>query len=156
MTTLLFFFLITFALFSLELLLPGGILGILGIFLFFYSGWWVNQEMGSIAAVYFLSGSVVVHFIGIYLELQLLKKFGFGNKWLLKNKVEGHVNNSIRGDSALKGKLGIAETNLNPIGIIQVEDHSYEAYSKDGFIEQGERIIIQESNRFKITVHKQK
>lgn len=154
MTTLLFFFLVTFVLFSLELLLPGGILGFLGVILFCYSGWWIHQEMGTMAAVYFLSASIFLHFLGIYLELQILKRTGIGEKWLLKTKVEGHINNSIGGSSELEGKTGTATTNLNPIGIIQVDENSYEAYSQDGYISRGDNIIITQSNRFKIIVHK--
>jgi membrane-bound serine protease (ClpP class) len=152
MTDLLFFFLTTFVLFSLELILPGGILGILGVALYCYSGWWSFQNFGTVPTLFFLTGSVIIHLVGIYIELQILKKTSFGNKLLLKKTITGHVNTTTGGSFELKGKEGITQTNLHPHGMILVENKSYEAYCENGFIKKGTKIKIKTSNRYKIIV----
>lgn len=140
--------------FSLELLLPGGVLGMIALAILFYSAFWCFEEMGSLYCIYYITLSIVFHFLGIYFELKILQKTGFGKKWLLRRTNKEHVNIGVGGHSELVDQEGIAETNLNPNGIISISEETYEANSPCGFIQKGDTIKILTSNRYKITVKK--
>ena len=110
--------------------------------------------MGSLFCIYYITLSIVFHFLGIYFELKILQKTGFGKKWLLRRTNTEHVNIGVGGHSELVDQEGIAETNLNPNGIISINEETYEANSPCGFIQKGDTIKILTSNRYKITVKK--
>ncbi|WP_062355740.1 NfeD family protein [Bacillus kwashiorkori] len=140
----------------LELFIPGGIAGFLGL--------------GAIVFSILLAGENVIHTgisllvaitIAIFAMVILMKIFG--KKMRLLNKIvlrdattteEGYVSNRTRTD--LLGKVATTITPLRPSGTIQIDDERVDAVSEGNFINvnkkvkvvkvEGVRIVVREMN----------
>jgi membrane-bound serine protease (ClpP class) len=126
----------------LELVLPGGIIGIFGF--------------GAFLASFFLAGENFVH-IGISLLIAFTisilaciimikvfdKKMKFFNKLVLTDSTStesGYVSNRNR--TELIGVSGYALTDLRPSGTVIIEDERIDVVSEGGFITKDARVKI--------------
>lgn len=81
--------------------------------------------------------------LSIYLSRKLLTTTRFGEIALftIQDKSEGYT--SAAADySKMIGKEGIAKTVLRPSGKILIDNETYDATSESGFIEKGEKIVV--------------
>lgn len=125
----------------LELFLPGGIIGILGV---------VAMLTGLILAGGSLSGiliaiaiAIVVTVIGSY---YFIRSFGYNGP--LKRLVlfdstsseKGYLSHQERSD--LTGRLGIAATPLRPSGSVKLDDEYLDVVTEGSYIEKGKTVKI--------------
>lgn len=147
------FILATLALTFLELLLPGGILGVLAAICLLTSTWLGFENYGVLAGISVFFGTLVVLVILTFAEFKLMAKTSYGRKFFLNTSIEGRSNKAQAEDSII-GKKGIALTRLNPSGKVSINHKNYEAHSQDGFIENGHDIAVVAQDNFKLTVKK--
>jgi membrane-bound serine protease (ClpP class) len=134
-------FVIGFVLIIMELFLPGGIIGILGV---------IAMLTGLILAGGSLKGiliaiaiAIVVTIIGSYF---FIRSFGYNGP--LKRLVlfdstsseKGYLSHNERVD--LNGRIGITYTPLRPSGSVKIDDEYFDVVSEGSFIGKGEKVKI--------------
>jgi membrane-bound ClpP family serine protease len=139
-----------------------GVLGIVGIFLFFGSlfalflpgvrviDFEYDTQTLNVAGQYMLNrlawfiGTLLVSGVIIILLAQyMLPKFGSFNKFVLKGfEQEGYIAGESSLDLPQPGVVGKSLTPLKPAGKIIVQEKIYDALSNGTFIEAGESIMI--------------
>ena len=143
----------TLVLTFLELLLPGGILGVLAAICLLIATWFGFDNYGFFGGVVVFFGTLAALGVLSFIEFKLMAKTSYGKKFFLNTSIDGHSNQAQTDDSII-GKRGTALTRLNPSGKILINGKNYEAYSQDGFIENGNEISVVAQDNFKLTVKK--
>jgi membrane-bound serine protease (ClpP class) len=136
-----------------EVILPGGILGVLAALCILLATWLAGSQFGASGAVLtFLSAAVAVALL-VYIEFKLLARTSLGGGFFLKNSVTGHSNQAPATNEVV-GKEGVALTRLNPSGRVAIDGQSYEAYSQDGYIDADQPIRVAGQDNFKLIIKK--
>ncbi|MBT4758083.1 MAG: hypothetical protein HOO08_06785 [Opitutae bacterium] len=136
-----------------EVLLPGGVLGVLSALCLLVASWMGYDTYGIMAACTVFFGTILLMIVLVFVEFKLLGKTSFGQKFFLKSSIEGHTRAAVAEDSVI-GREGTTLTRLNPSGKIAVEGKSYEAYSRDGYIERDQAIAVVAQDNFKLIIKK--
>lgn len=147
------FIVATLVLAFFELLLPGGVLGVLAAISLLAATWLGFDSYGFFGGMSVFFGTLVALIILSFIEFKLMAKTPYGQKFFLNTSVEGHSNKAQAEDSII-GKKGIALTRLNPSGKVLINNKNYEAHSQDGFIENGHEVAVIAQDNFKLTVKK--
>jgi membrane-bound serine protease (ClpP class) len=132
-----------FLLIALELVIPGGIVGGIGL---------VAILLGTIIAFrdtpadfrpsYFAFGFLAFVFVGLFATIAM------GIARLRKKTGEF-------GTSALIGKVATARTVLSPDGYIFIQGERWRAHLEDGAADVGDRVRIIGADGFRLRVHKE-
>ena len=147
------FVIATLVLTFLELLLPGGILGVLAAICLLIATWLGFDSYGFFGGITVFLGTLVALAVLSFIEFKLMAKTSYGKMFFLNTSVDGH-SNKAQADDSIVGKEGTALTRLNPSGRVLINGKNYEAYSQDGFIENGHDIAVVAQDNFKLTVKK--
>lgn len=152
MTWVILLALVGLTLISLEIIIPGGILGALGgictIAACAVSFGVFGSLGGLIATGIILIGTGVI----IWLEFKFLSKTSLGRRAFLTKSVSGV--SSAYGEDAkqLIGKTATAMTTLAPSGYIEIEGKRYDAYCQGGLTEAGTDLKVVGADNFRLIV----
>jgi len=136
-----------------EVILPGGVLGVLAALCIIVATWIAGAQSGAgAAALAFFAASAAVALL-VYIEFKLLARTSLGRSFFLKSSVTGH-SNQARAEASIIGKEGTALTRLNPSGKVAIDGQSYEAHSIDGYIDAGTPIRVTGQDNFKLIIQK--
>lgn len=150
----LFLFLAGIALIILELFLPGGIVGVIGLIcvvvsLFLAAGSFTEMAISILIAT-------AVSIIAVILLTKVLgKRMKFFKKFILTdstNKESGYVSNETRED--LVGQIAVTATALRPSGTIVFGDERIDVVSEGAFIDKDEQVKIVKAEGSRIVVRK--
>ncbi|MGC6424395.1 MAG: NfeD family protein [Lentimonas sp.] len=136
-----------------EVVLPGGVLGVLAAICLVSATWLGFVEYDFLGGLGIFLGTCLAIVVTIFLEFKFLATTGLGKGFFLKESVTGHSNESEAEDSII-GKEGTALTRLNPSGKVAIGGQSYEACSQDGYIDSGEFIGVVAKDNFKLIIKK--
>lgn len=135
-----------------EFLLPGGVLGALGVVLMLGSAALAVSEYPNMA-LFIVLGQLVLGSIIIILGLVVISKTGAGKGLTLSGaftEEEGYVN--LPTDAKLVGAKGVVLTALRPAGTIVVGDERIDAVSNGSFIEKDQTVKIIEVHGNRVVV----
>lgn len=156
MSVIVVLFLIGAALLAAEVVVPGGILGILaalamlaGIVLAF-----VNH--GSAGGWIAIGSALGLTVLTLSIEFLLLPKTALGRKLFLHAEVKGASQAPVADTASVVGKSAVADTALAPTGYVVVDGRRYEAYSRSGFVARGESLEVVGLDTFRLIVQKTK
>jgi membrane-bound serine protease (ClpP class) len=136
-----------------EVILPGGILGVIAALCVILATWLAGSSFGAGAAILTFVGSVAAIALLVYIEFKVLARTSLGGAFFLKSSVTGH-SNQAPAEASIIGKDGIALTRLNPSGKVAIDGQSYEAYSQDGYIDADQPIHVAGQDNFKLIIKK--
>ncbi|MEO0508346.1 MAG: NfeD family protein [Verrucomicrobiota bacterium] len=136
-----------------EVVLPGGLLGILALVCVLAATWLGAVEYGAFGGASVFVGSVVAVGVLVFVEFKLLANSALGKGFFLKSEVSGHSNQAPAEESII-GKMGTSLTRLNPSGKVAIDGQSYEAHSQDGYIESGQPVTVVSQDNFKLIITK--
>ena len=153
MSTIIGLLVAAFVLVFFEVILPGGILGIMAALCVILASWFAGAEYGAGIGVLTFVGSAAVIGILVFIEFKLLARTSLGSAFFLKSSVTGH-SNIAPAEASITGKKGTSLTRLNPSGKVAIEGQSYEAYSQDGYIEEEQSIQVVAQDNFKLIIKK--
>lgn len=147
-------FLVAIVFIILEVFVPGGILGIVGVLALGYAMHSINDSnqfilLAIVAAIILFT---LVSLLNIYV---FKKKMLFLNKLVLKDKLsaeKGYVAN--KSETNLLGKELIAYTDLRPSGVAILEGRKYDVVSQGDFIEKNTKLVVTEVIGMRIVVSK--
>jgi membrane-bound serine protease (ClpP class) len=137
----------------IEIVVPGGIFGTLGVIALFYS---VVAAAKSVAiGVSALAVGIIATVIFIWI---LYKFFGFRTTWskiILTNKQnneEGYISSKNR--KHLIGRKGVALSALRPAGWAQIDGQKEDVVSEGELIQKGANIIVTNVEGTRVVVKK--
>ena len=136
-----------------EVILPGGILGLVAAGCVILAPWLAGAQYGAAAAGLTFVGSLLAVALLVYIEFKVLARTSIGSAFFLRSSVSGHSNEAPAEDSVV-GKEAIAMTRLNPSGKVAIDGQTYEAYSRDGYIEADQPVRIAGRDNFKLIIEK--
>ena len=145
MVTVVAFLSLGYLLFAVEMVVPGGVLGILGIISVLY-GCWQAFQMGFIWG----SSSILASIIFFVLVLRFFLHSRTGKQLTLSNEEEARSWKSNREEwKDLLGKEGIAISPLRPAGLVIIDGRRYDVVSDNEFLEidQAVRVVEVEGRR---------
>ena len=128
-----FWLIIGLVLMAIELVIPGGIAGLIGYCLFM---WGVFIGLGGTdIALYAVLGITIV--LVVVLLTFFGKLFTLGQRSTTK---AGYVSNDVLKD--LAGKEGVAHTTLRPAGIAKIDGNLVDVVTEGDFIDAGSPIVV--------------
>lgn len=136
-----------------EVILPGGILGLLAAACWGVATWLGYLEFGIFGALVVFFGTLLAALLLVYFEFKWVSRTGLGRAFFLKSTVTGHSNVSGAEDSII-GNHGQSLTRLNPSGKVVIGEQTYEAYSQDGYIDADQSIEVVSKDNFKLIIKK--
>ena len=137
---------------SFEIILPGAVLGLLGLLAYFVACLSAGVQFGFVMGVLtFILGGI---FLGclLYIEFKWIPHTSLGGQLFLNKRVRGKSNAGFPDE--IIGKTGEALTPLRPTGLILLDGERYEALSKDGYINSGEELRVIAKDNFRVVVKK--
>ena len=144
--------LIAYILIAMEAIVPGGILGILGIAGLFFATYFAYLEYGGWFApsLTFLMGGLGA-LITIFVEFKWLAKSPLGKRLFLKDTVAGTSNKEVA-KLEVVGEKAITLTDLHPEGRILVNEIEYDAVSESGLLPKGSDVLVIAIENFRLRV----
>ncbi len=136
-----------------EVILPGGVLGLLALACILGATWLGFADYGALGGVLTFFGALVAVGLLIFIEFKLMAKTSLGKGFFLGSSVTGH-SNVAQGEDSIVGQEATTLTRLNPSGKVAIDGRSYEAYSQDGYIESGETVLVAKRDNFKLIIKK--
>ncbi len=136
-----------------EVILPGGVLGVIAGLCVIAATWLGGSEYGTLGALVVFVGSILAIALLVFIEFKLVARTKLGRAFFLKESVTGHSNVSPA-EVSIIGKEGTALTRLNPSGKVAIDGQSYEGYSQDGYLDAGEAIRVVSQDNFKLIIKK--
>ncbi len=140
-------------LFFFEIFVPGGFLAIVAVVVLLAACAVAYYELGPMAAVVTFVVSLLLSLLMFILELKILSKTRFGQRFFLKSSLKETSLKPQAGPEVI-GKQGRAETRLNPTGMVEVDGVRYEAFSQSGLLEKGTSIEVVNQDSFRLIVGK--
>ncbi|MGH8021236.1 MAG: NfeD family protein [Opitutaceae bacterium] len=153
MTTILFLFLIGVVMVLLEVFLPGGILGLLGAGAMIAGCVLSFRDYGVGGGIISIIAGFVLFGAGLVLEFKVLPKTRYGKRLFLSAAVSGTSSKPASGVDLI-GRECEAATVLAPSGFVLIDGRRLEAFCRDGYAEQGSRLIVRGSESFRLIVSK--
>jgi membrane-bound serine protease (ClpP class) len=153
MSTIIGLLVAAFILVFFEVILPGGILGIIAALCVILASWFAGDQYGAGIGILTFVGSATAIAILAFVEFKLLARTSLGRAFFLKSSVTGH-SNIAPAEASIIGKKGSALTRLNPSGKVAIDGQTYEAHSLDGYIEAGQSILVAAQDNFKLNIKK--
>ena len=136
-----------------EILLPGGVLGVLGVLCFLGGCFALYTAYGVLPALGGLVASLVLSLTTFFVEIKTLEKTKLGRKGILSASLKGAAT-SEPAAADIVGKCGAAITPMNPTGMVSVDEALYEAASLDGGLVSGDPIVVVGQDNFRLLVKK--
>jgi membrane-bound ClpP family serine protease len=152
MTPMILLFAIGILFVLVEVIIPGGILGMIGgllmfggcILAFIDFGTWGG--LGAILAAFGVTG------ILLYFEFKVLPRTTVGKRAFLTSEITGVAAAFGAEAQEMIGKSAAAMTMLSPSGYVLVEGHRYEAFCQSGQVPVGTALRIVGADNFRLIV----
>lgn len=138
-------------LFLLELIVPSGLIGVVGFMFICGASVAAYFNFGPAPAIAVFVGGGLLAVFFLVLELKFLTSSRLGKKWFQnQDAIEDIV--GIDNVEALVGKTGEALTAMSPSGKIRIDQTIYHAASLDGFLAKGSSVVVKQADRAVIRV----
>jgi membrane-bound ClpP family serine protease len=153
MTTIVVLFLLGVLMLSLEIFLPGGILGALGGVVMIVAIVFAFRDHGTLGGAVALAVGLVLGSAALIGEFVILPRTRLGKGMFLATSITG-VATDAPDAKALVGKTCEAATILAPSGVVLLDGRKHEAFCRDGFAERGARLVVHGADNFRLIVSK--
>ena len=138
---------------SFEILVPGGILGILAVVSLAMASYLAYEPFGLGGSVLLFLGTGIVIAVVVYFEFKLLAKTRFRNRFILSSAVTGKSESLHSTDEVIDAE-GVTLTAMAPTGMILVNDRKFEAFSRSGFLSKNQTIRVVARDNFRLIIEK--
>lgn len=150
MTLILVLFLVGMVLLSAEIILPGGIVGIIGGLAMLAACVLSFSEFGPGGGMMAVLLAVVVVILMLWIEFKVLPKTKMGRKLFLNEVISGTTPAARTMD--YEGCIGKTVTKLAPSGLVEIDGKKVEAFSRTGFLEEDVPVKVVGTDNFRIIV----
>lgn len=153
MSIIVFLFLLGLLMLSLEIFLPGGVLGVMGGLAMIVGVVLAFRDYGTGGGALALFVALVLVAASVITEFVVLPKTRWGRNFYLASAVTG-VATAPADATTVTGRECEALTVLAPSGQVLLDGKRYEAFCRDGYAERGARLKVQGSDNFRLIVSK--
>jgi membrane-bound serine protease (ClpP class) len=152
MTLILVLFGIGVALVAIEIVVPGGLLGILGGLSLVGGVTAAFVEYGGGGGALATGAALVILTITLYLEFVFLPKTRLARKFSMTDTVAGRSQPDVAVRGAVLDREAMAVTTLSPTGYVELDGRRYEAFSRSGYAVAGSRMRVVDMDNFRLVV----
>jgi len=152
MSLIILLFAIGLFLLAIEVMIPGGILGIAGGVLLFTGCVLSFVKLGTTEGLIAIGITVLAAIALFYIQFKILPKTRFGKRFFLSRESSGTASNLDPSARDLIGKSAMSVTVLSPSGYVTVDGTRYEAFSQSGQIPKDTELTVTAANSFQLTV----
>lgn len=131
-----------------EVILPGGVLGLLAALCFLGATAAGVQMYGFATGGAIFVAAAILSAMTFYLQYRLMS-----DKFALRDKITGRSRPEID-EKSLVGAKAETLTRLNPSGKIAIDGRTYEAFSQDGYMEKGESVTVLSRDNYRLIIKK--
>lgn len=154
MTTVLVLFVAGIILLTLEVIVPGAVLGIVGGIAILAGVIVAFSEFGFDGGMVATGAALLLTGIALYLEFVLLPKSRLAKSLSMTATVGGTSQPAIADRKKVIGRQAVAVTALAPSGYVELDGRRYEAFARHGHTQVGERLDIIDVDNFRLIVSK--
>lgn len=137
----------------LELVVPGGVLGVMGGIALVIACVKTFALFGATAGLIFSVILLIVTFVVFALWMKYFHKLPFAKNLILNDAVggvDGSGEKSLLTDPSMIGKRGITETDLQPSGRARIDGVRHDVMAESGAIAKGSEIEVIALNPFPV------
>ncbi|MEY3393895.1 MAG: hypothetical protein RL346_131 [Verrucomicrobiota bacterium] len=152
MSIVILFFSIGLVLLFLEVIIPGGILGITGTVSLFIGCVFSFSRLGTTQGLIAIGIALLAGAGVFYLQFHILPKTRLGRRFFLKHQISASSNALPEHARDLIGKTATSVTVLSPTGYVMIEGKTFEASSRSGQIPKDTELEVIAATPFHLTV----
>ncbi len=152
MTTVFLLFLVGIVLVAVEILVPGGLLGLVGGLCLLAGVVASFTQFGTGGGVVATVLAFLIGAVTVYMEFVILPKSKLAKKFTMAETVNGRSQPAVADHAAVIGREVVAVTKLAPSGVVTLDGRRYEAYSQSGLTEAGARLKVVDTDNFRLVV----
>lgn len=152
MNWILLLFAVGIVLIVLEVVVPGGVLGVLGALAMLGGCALAFHDYGASGGGLATLAALGVLGLSLYVEFALLPKTRFGQKLFLQQAVDAQSQPLPADPASVVGKTAEAATTMAPSGYVLLDGKRYEASSQSGLIAKGATVRVVGVNSFHLIV----
>ncbi len=151
MTLVATLFIVGLILLSFEIIVPGGILGVMGG-VALLGGCVVSfQHFGATGGWLTVLAAVVLVGLMLAIEFVVLPRTPWGKKMFLRAQVTGSSQRTPN-EGSLLGQSAVAVTTLAPSGYVTVGGRQHEAFCRSGYVAAGTTLRVTAVENFRLVV----
>jgi membrane-bound ClpP family serine protease len=156
MTPIILLFALGILFLTVEVIVPGAILGSIGGLMMFGGCVMAFIEYGTGGGILAVSAALALAGLAFYLEFRVLPRTRVGRRAFLTSEITG-VSAALGQEArALVGKSAEALTMLSPSGYIRVDGQRYEAFCQSGQAPAGAVLEVIGADNFRLIVSQTK
>ena len=153
MTAIVLLFGLGIVLLAFEVVVPGGVLGVIGGLAMLGGCALAFFEYGAGGGALAVVVALVCLALGLFIEFRVLPRTRYGKKLVLNQSV-GATSQPLPADASVVGKLGEAVTMMTPSGYVTIDGRHYDAFSQSGLIPKGAPVRVVAVDNFHLIVAK--
>jgi membrane-bound ClpP family serine protease len=140
MTTILLLAGVGFGLLLTEMILPGGVLGVLGGLALLTAAGLGYVEFGPMGGTLLLCGLGAVTLVGFCIWMAVFPRTAVGRRLTLGRTLP--TGDTLPASSPLVGREGVALTPLRPAGTARIDDRRVDVVAENEWIEAGADVVV--------------
>ncbi len=152
MTAITVLFAIGIVLVAFEILVPGGLLGLVGGLCLLAGVVAAFNQFGATGGAIASALALLIGAVTIYAEFVILPKTRLAKKFTMSETVAGRSQPEVADRTAVIGREVVAVTKLAPSGVVTLDGRRYEAFSQSGLAEVGSRLKVVDTDTFRLIV----
>jgi membrane-bound ClpP family serine protease len=152
MTAIILLFAIGIVLVAVEILVPGGLLGLVGGLCLLAGVVAAFNQFGASGGAIATALALAIGAVTIYAEFVILPKSRLAKKFTMSETVAGRSQPEVADRAAVIGREVVAVTKLAPSGVVTLDGRRYEAFSQSGLAEVGSRLKVVDTDTFRLIV----
>jgi membrane-bound ClpP family serine protease len=152
MTAIILLFAIGIALVAVEILVPGGLLGLVGGLCLLAGVVAAFSQFGGTGGAIATALALCIGAATIYAEFVVLPKTRLAKKFTMSETVAGRSQPEVADRTAVIGREVVAVTRLAPSGVVTLDGRRYEAFNQSGLAEAGSRLKVVDADTFRLIV----
>lgn len=136
-----------------EVFVPGGILGTIGIGLMIWAVAEGYRTLGSETGTYLLIGVMIFFGVALYLWVRFFPRSPFG-RWMSLGATAKGFRAAEDKLEELMGREGTARSPLRPAGVVDIDGRRVDVVTEGGMIGSGARVRVVEVEGNRVVVRK--
>jgi len=152
MTLIVLLFAVGLVLMAVEVIVPGGILGVGGALCLLAATIVTFVQHGTTSGMIALFASVFLTGVTVLAELYLIRHTKLGKKAFLNAEINANSSDLANHTKDLIGKSAESATMLSPTGYVTIDGRSYEAFCPSGQIPAGTPLRVTGADNFRLIV----
>lgn len=152
MTLIILLFALGILLLVVEVIVPGGILGVIGGLMMIGGSVLAFMEYGIGGGTLAVALALAMALLAFFLEVRLLSKSRLGKRAFLTSQVTGVSAALGREARELIGQAAESLTMLSPSGYVRVNGQRYEAFCQSGQVPAGTALEVIDADNFRLIV----